>query len=481
MTQTNIIIDGPILSAYIYDPFRRTFIMGPKGSGKSVGSCLKLWFDIINQEPASDGVRYSRMFAVRNTIGDLEKTTIKTWQQWFDKPEIGYFYMSHPYWHKIMFELPDGTSVHAEVHFLALDKAKDQNKLNSMEAGTVWVNEFKDVDYGLIKACEGVIGRYPSGTRGKCTRPSIIGDTNPPDDDHWLYPLLMTKPDPDNWHVYRQPPAAFKMPDGSWRMNDDPDEPGCAENLKNLPTGYYKNMMVGAKFNYINVYVGNNFDFVTEGTPIIKEYDEQKHLSDHKLYFDSNLKIFGGIDYGRKPALVLGQKTELGEWRIIEEHTFIDTGADRFAAEIIPRLTELSDMGFQFGQFTDDPDGSKLGENDDNTTHIILQMALEKDGLDIQLEPAETNNLVLRCEAIERACKHGLLVSNNCKITNKGLKGGYCFKSDSKVPVKNKFSHPVDACQYMVMGAGDVDDVVVQMQMGEFEEYEGFSEVELGM
>lgn len=479
--QTIINIDGLILSAYIHDRFRRTFIMGPKGSGKSVGSCLKLWFDIIQQQPAKDNVRYTRMFAVRNTIGDLEKTTIKTWRMWFDKPEIGRFYESEPYWHKIQFPLPDGTFVNSEVHFIALDRAKDINKLNSMEASKIWLNEFKDIGFDLVKACEGTIGRYPSANRGECTNPGIIGDTNPPDDDHWLYPKLMTHPDPDNWHVYRQPPAAFRKPDGAWVMNTNPDVDGCAENLINLPPNYYENMMVGASFSYVNVYIGNNFDFVCEGKPVIPEYDEQNNFSKEKLHFDLNLKIFGGIDYGRTPALILGQKNEHGHWRIIEEHTFTNTGADRFAEEIIPRLKELSGMGFQFGQFTDDPAGAERNQATDDTAHVILLQAIESAGLNIILQASGTNNFTLRCAALGRACNNGLSVSTSCSVLNKGLKGGYCYREGTNLPNKNsKFSHPVDASQYMIIGAGDMDSVVTQMQMGKGSNAKGF-DIEAGV
>ena len=69
----------------------------------------------------------------------------------------------------------------------------------------------------------------------------------------------------------------------------------------------------------------------------------------------------------------------------------------------------------------------------------------------------------------------GLVVSPTCKYVRKGLAGGYNYRRLQiagqeryrDVPDKNQFSHPVEACEYMALGAGEGERVV----MGEnFEE-----------
>ena len=62
----------------------------------------------------------------------------------------------------------------------------------------------------------------------------------------------------------------------------------------------------------------------------------------------------------------------------------------------------------------------------------------------------------------------GLLVSPRCKVTRKVMAGGYCYKrvqvtGDERFhdkPDKNKFSHPCEAGQYMMVGAGEGDTVI---------------------
>ena len=57
----------------------------------------------------------------------------------------------------------------------------------------------------------------------------------------------------------------------------------------------------------------------------------------------------------------------------------------------------------------------------------------------------------------------GLLVSPKAKMTRKGLAGGFCYRrmkvaGDERytdVPDKNHYSHPVEALEYALMGAGE--------------------------
>ena len=62
----------------------------------------------------------------------------------------------------------------------------------------------------------------------------------------------------------------------------------------------------------------------------------------------------------------------------------------------------------------------------------------------------------------------GLLISPKCRITRKGMAGGYAYKRIQVVgderyhdkPNKNRFSHPCEAGQYMMLGAGAGETVI---------------------
>ena len=82
----------------------------------------------------------------------------------------------------------------------------------------------KELDRSIINMCSARIGRYPStATDGVSpTHYCMIGDSNIPDNDHFLY----------NWSEVNTPKGYefFILKDGDgWKQNPN------AENLSNLP------------------------------------------------------------------------------------------------------------------------------------------------------------------------------------------------------------------------------------------------------
>ncbi len=88
----------------------------------------------------------------------------------------------------------------------------------------------------------------------------MIGDYNSPDEDHWLYEMAETTK-PDDWEFFVQPggvkkemitdttiPGEEKMRwSGEWIADEK------AENLNNLPDGYYIKGMQGKDDSWIDV------------------------------------------------------------------------------------------------------------------------------------------------------------------------------------------------------------------------------------
>ena len=66
-------------------------VMGPFGSGKSVGMCWEIFFRAKEQRKGPNGKRRSRWAVIRATYPELEKSTMKTWLHWFpDDKAIGH-------------------------------------------------------------------------------------------------------------------------------------------------------------------------------------------------------------------------------------------------------------------------------------------------------------------------------------------------------------------------------------------------------
>ena len=80
--------------------------------------------------------------------------------------------------------------VQIEVLFRALDRPDQVSNLLSLELTGAWFNEAREIPKAIIEAMDGRIDRYPAVKDGGCTWTGIIMDTNPPDDDSYLYKMF---------------------------------------------------------------------------------------------------------------------------------------------------------------------------------------------------------------------------------------------------------------------------------------------------
>ena len=427
-------------------------IRGPIGSGKSTGCSWELMRRAREQKPGPDGVRRTRWAVVRNTYRELKDTTLNTWLDWFPEAAVGEF-NNGDMAHRIR-----GDDFDMEELFRALDRPADAKKVLSLELTGVWVNEAREIPKGIIDALGDRTGRYPPRRDGGCTWRGVIMDTNAPDDDHWWY-RAAEEDRPRSWDFFSQPPGLIEV-DGEWRTNPD------AENLANLEPDYYETRAAGKSRDYILVYYANRYGFVQEGRPVYPEYEDSVHCSPEILEPIPGRTIYVGIDFGLTPAAVFGQITVTGQWRWIDELVTEDMGAVKFA-EVLGPILRNRYAGYDF-EIYGDPSGDDRSQVDERTPFEIL-IARE-----IPVEPAPTNDPVIRREAVATALsrlvegKPGLLISPKCKITRKGMAGGYALKRVQVVgeeryhdkPNKNRFSHPCEAAQYMMLGAGAGDTVI---------------------
>ena len=424
-------------------------IRGPIGSGKSVACCWEIMMKAHAQEPFEDRdgrlVRRSRWAIIRNSYRELIDTTIKTWEDWFPV-NLGTFRQIDMTWtyHTL---LEDGTYLELEILYRALDKPKDVKKLLSLELTGGWINEAREIPKSILDMLQGRVGRYPNKRMGGPTWFGVIMDTNPPDSDHWWYDMFETNL-PSNWEGFSQPSG----------LSDH------AENVENLPPGYYQNMMTGKDKEWINVYVHGEYGFVSDGLPVIPEFHDHVHVSQIPFEFESPI-LYIGVDFGRTPAAVFAQEIN-GQVQVVDELTTFGIGATHFAKLLKERIK---------GHYPDcdiiatgDPAGDNPGEQVDETCIDILNNA------GIPIDPAHTNNFTTRREAVAISLQSltmqgqpQLMISSKCAMLRKALGGGYKYKRMQvsgevfqQKPDKNKYSHVADALQYLMLGLGKGYDVV---------------------
>ncbi len=441
---------GPVLAGFHdSDAFMRV-VIGPLGSGKTTACAIELWRRMTGQAADGAGVRRSRWLIVRNTYPQLETTTIPEWRGLFGDG-FGRFSLGKPPCHRIRVGLPDGTSVEADVIFMALDEPDGADKLRGMQLTGVWFNELREIPRSVVTMGLGRTGRYPPKRDGGASWYGAIADTNPCDEDHWLYHVAEVRR-PKGWEVLRQPGGVRREGQG-WAVN------GAAENLANLPAGYYGNQLAGASEEWIRVFLAGDYGFVIDGKPVFPEYADAVHCRPADP--TPGVAVTIGLDFGLTPAAILAQRKPDGTLIWFDELVAEQIGAVRFAAALKAKLaTDWPDLEVAY---VGDPAGAQRAQTDERTVFDILR------GQGLAVRPAPSNSFALRREAVAAPLtrmidgRPGFAIDPRCRTARRALMGGYCLRRlqvagqarYQDMPEKNGFSHVADAGQYANLGLGE--------------------------
>lgn len=464
---------GPRAKAFLQSDAFVCGIMGPIGSGKSTAAVMKLIRNAQKQKPLRDGWRRRRTAIIRNTFPELRTTTIKTWHQWIPA-SVGHWRDTGPPTHHI---IDRAAKLDWEIMFIALDRPDDVRKLLSLELSDAWINEAREVPKAILDGLTGRVGRFPprDGEFG-CTDPQILMDTNPPDKDHWWY--VLAERDVSNERNRLLHETMYEIEEqlrtmGALRMDqrlfDFYRQPGGeepdAENLNNLPPGYYLKAKAGKDEQWVRVYVHGEYGFVLDGKPVYPEYRDSIHCREFNPI--QRLPLLIGMDFGLTPAAVFGQQMPNGQWRKHSEVVTDNMGIIRFAQELKRHIAKHY-QGFKFGAITGDPAGNSRNDDERTTFDLLIANGIEA-------KPASTNSPTLRIESVRDPMKRlidgepGMLLNGIlCPTLRKGYAGGYHYKrvqvsGDERyqdVPDKNLYSHVCDADQYLMLGGGEGKEII---------------------
>ena len=474
---------APTISKFLRSNAFVRGLVGPVGSGKSYACAAEIFLRALAQEPSPvDNIRYTRAAIIRNTYPELRTTVLKTWGEIFPENLFGQMRWSPPITHHI--RLPakgDAPGVDLEVIFLALDQPKDIRRLLSLELTFAWVSECRELPKAVIDGLTARVGRYPSKRDGGPTWRGLWMETNPPDSDHWFYTLAETKEYHGKfaWKFWRQQGGvkeAKKDDTGAlegggkrWLINPK------AENVENLPDGYYEQQLQGKKLDWIQCYAAGQYVYVSEGKPVWPEYsDSDMAVADLEPWPGVQIQI--GMDFGLTPAAVFGQRLPNGRWIILREVVAFDMGLERFGQQIINELA-VSFPGFKDPIVWGDPAGLARDQVYERTAFDFLRT------IGLHAQPTSTNDFKVRREAgaapmgrrIADDGKPGLLVHKRCNRLRKSLNGGFHFKRVAMAgeaerfrdqPNKNLHSHVADAFGYLCLGGGEFRRLTVPNAMG---------------
>jgi hypothetical protein len=444
------------------------FVRGPYGSGKSTGCVMHVVLNAMKQHPDHKGVRRSRYMIVRATYPSLKTTIVKTWLEYFgDFLKITY---DTPFKGLLQFNLPDGTSLHMELNFLAVGSEEDVEKLKSYEVTGVHVNEASEIDPLVFSTLKGRFGRYPAvRAGGGPVDPFIILDYNSVDTEHWLYHIAEVTPEIDEFNeydedgnlkdhsFYSQPPAMLKDESGHYVLNTGQDSNvPAADNLEYLRPDYYPAMLAGNDPDWVNVYILNNYGQVRSGKPVYKEYKDADHCASTFLKPLHGVPLVIGVDQGLTPAAAFCQLSPTGELLILDEIVTEDCSLREFCEDHIkPKLMNKFKKFANNYTIVIDPAALQRSQNDAKAGVDMFREA----GLNWKI--ARTNDLTTRREAVVYFLRkrNGFLISPTCRYLRKGFISEYKYEelrgSSSGMfkekPMKNIYSHVHDALQYAAL------------------------------
>jgi hypothetical protein len=390
-------------------------------------------------------------------------TTIKDWRAWTDPMSIGTYKGGGgqpPSW-VCKYRRPDGTTVEAELIFLAFDLPDDQKKARGLQLTGLWLNETKELSQANVSMLMSRVGRYPGAVVPKA-RYSIIGDTNAPDRDHYLARLALdTKP--EGWRFFFQT-GAVQKDGGKWRVNP------LAENLSNLPRDYYFNALQGKAESWIRQNLANELVFHSDGRPVHPDFNEQLHVS--PVLPLAGLPLVVGIDFGRTPAATVWQRQPNGCWFGLDELCTVNTSANTFG-RLLRKHLNTEYPGFTIRLWGDPAGGAQAQTEDETPFDMLLAHGLE-------VLPAPTNDFERRITAVDANLrtliegKPAIQIDPKCRTLIRGLAGAYQYRrvrisGEERYhdqPVKDATSHCVESAHYALLGEGE-GDMLFQSQWGE--------------
>jgi hypothetical protein len=430
----------PTVHDFMLDEHHRIrVIVGPLGSGKSMGCIMELLRWACEQWP-HNGVRYTRFALIRNTLQQLRQTVLADAIQYLG--EAVHYYVTDSTL-QVRLNLPDGTSVHSDWMLIPLDTKEDVRRLLSMQLTGAWINELREVPFEIIRPLLGRCGRYPSKALGGARRRGIIADTNPWDVDSLYHDRMVLNPHP-TWGLYHQPSGI------------GPD----AENVGNLPDDYYDELMNDRDIEWAAVHVESQWGTSLAGQAVFrKTFHPETHVKDMSPVVNPNRPIMVGLDFGRTPCAVIGQHDNWGRAIIMKEIITEGMGLEQMLQEHLKPVLFAPPFAGKRVFVVGDPAGRQRSQTREETPFDVLR----DEGF--LAYPASTNVIDMRLLAVEKFLRQSVMGQPALQISRAGcpvlvtaLGNRYRYRKRrdgalDDVPEKlHPWSDVCDALQYFCLG-----------------------------
>jgi hypothetical protein len=463
---------GPIADRFLMSRAFVQIILGPVGSGKTLTAMRKLRRigQMQNGRVDANGItwRRARVGVLRESYPNLEKNTLPSWFRMHAETD-GKFSWKAPYTHRLRLILrqdADGRAIDVcdfEIEFRAIGDQSVEEACRGWEINAVLVDEADLQPAALLSFLSGRVGRFSELDPKQVVDPTILLSLNAPYIDNWIYSLAYEN---EFEHLIdesliealagRKLVEVFIQPGGR--------SPG-AENLHNLPNGYYAIQAALNKHrpDYVARMIDNKPVPMQHGQPVNPQFDFERHV--RKLEFDPSRMLLIGFDQGLTAAAVASQRTREGQLRTLREavaflepgKTLRKIGPTAFGQLVRAMISDhFPDIHPMRLRFVGDPAAWRARDNEDSERDWIR--AFQK-ALGQRVYKAKSNKQALRHEAVWRAMAEydGYAVDSACKHLIRGHLGGYRYQDADMRDGETRghlrvadtiYTHVADAEQY---------------------------------
>jgi hypothetical protein len=453
---------GPKCMEYINSDAGIVLIMGPEGSGKSIGSGAKMLWAAQQQAPSPhDGIIRVKGYIIRATYRDLWDKTIPSYWQCWPKNMPGSTWQGgkgEPATHTIQWREPCSKSPTGYKRYEAIHefRAIGENTIDAFVAGLeptwIYCNEVNTLPRNVLSTFYRRCGRYPAPK----DRPNdgvkrwfgVFGDFNAEDEAHWLFHDCMDGKKAGVHFI--QQPSGFSPQAENLRQ------------LRKIDPDYYQNKAKLMEGWQVKRMIENKWGFSRTGEPVFGEdWDDDLHVATSIIEPDPRHPVYVGADAGGSPAAIFFQYIN-GCMIVFDELTTPDGlfwDAETFGQKCRNKMdTQYPNCKVEW--FAPDPSAgarltggaAHLDEEHRNWISIFAIATKWKPNI------PTTNDIGLRLQSVRRRLrlgKRGYLVSSKCVMLRSGFNSGYKLgkvdPKDGATPAnnirKNRYSHVQDANQ----------------------------------
>jgi hypothetical protein len=323
-----------------------------------------------------------------------------------------------------------------------LEDDSDIRRVLGINATFCVIDEWREIPVSTIIQIAGRAGRFPAKEEEGCAFAGIFGASNPPvEGSDWHTTLEDARP--EGWELFKFPSAL--SPEATWKQF--------------LRDGYYEQLMEGGTPDYVRVMIEGNYGRSLDGRAVYETtFKHDFHVGKDPLVPIDRMghTVFVGMDFGRTPAAVFGQKDARGRVLVLDSLYAENVGLDKFLTTQVKPLLANKYAKNKVLVIGDPAGWAKTQISEESVADVF-----RRHGMTARRAP--TNDPEKRIAAVERLLMMqsdgGPMLVFDHRLTHllRGLNGGYKYKRKQNgtyedAPLKDEFSHDNDALQYLCLG-----------------------------